>query len=240
MDATQNNFNRMQKLKTNRGWFKLWFLTFITCGIYPFFFYHRFAKDINLVCEEDGRKTAGLGKLILFTLITFGVYGIIWMWKTANRIRAYGVRHNVPVKTSGAKYFLWCTVGNLLFGLGPIIGLHKYLKSMNKICKDAIARENAAKIQAELDAKRAIEEAKRAEEAAKRAAEEEAKRAEEAKREEERAAAQAAAQAAAIAAAVAQAMAAVQAQAPAAAPAAPAAEEAPAEEAPAAAPETAE
>ena len=228
MDATQNNFNRMQKLKTNRGWFKLWFLTFITCGIYPFFFYHRFAKDINLVCEEDGRKTAGLGKLILFSLITFGVYSIIWMWKTANRIRAYGVRHNVPVNTSGAKYFLWCTVGNLLFGLGPIIGLHKYLKSMNKICKDAIARENAAKIQAELDAKRAIEEAKRAEEAAKRAAE------------EERAAAQAAAQAAAIAAAVAQAMAAVQAQAPAAAPAAPAAEEAPAEEAPAAAPETAE
>ena len=230
MDAS-TNFNRMKKLKTNRGWFKLWFLTFITLGIYPFFFYHKLAKDINLVCEEDGKKTPGLGLLILLSLVTFGIYAIIWVCVTANRIHKYGERHNVPAKTSAVNYILWCTLGSLLFGLGPIIALHVYLKSMNMICKDAIAREDAAKIQAELDAKRAEEEARRAEEDAKRAIED-AKRAEEAaKREEDRAAAQAAA----IAAAVAQAMAAVQQQnnAAPAAPAAPAVEEAPVvEEAP--------
>lgn len=234
MDASKKEFNRMKKLTTNRGWFKLWFLTGITLGIYGLFFWHKFAKDINLVCEEDGRKTVGLGLLILLTIVTFGIFGIIWTWQTANRIRDYGKRHDVDVKTSGVKYFLWSTIGCMLFGLGPIIGQAKYLKSMNKICRDAIARENAAKLQAEMDAKRAEEEARRAEEDARRAAEEAKKAEENAKREEERAAAQAAA----IAAAVAQAMAAVQQQnaapqapaAPQAAPAeAPAAEETPAE-----------
>jgi flagellar biosynthesis GTPase FlhF len=164
--------------------------------------------------------------LLLLILVTFGIYSIIWQWKAANRIRDYGRRHNVATKTSGVSWFLWNTIGCMLFGLGPIIALAKFLKSMNMICRDAQVREEAAKVQAELDAKRAEEEARRAEE--------------EARREEERAArdaANAAAQAAAIAEAVARAMAqanaANNAAAPAAAPVeeAPAAEEAPAEDA---------
>ena len=32
-------------------------LSIITCGIYPIFFWYRFAQDINRVCEGDGDTT---------------------------------------------------------------------------------------------------------------------------------------------------------------------------------------
>ena len=186
----------MSDLKTNRGWFKYLFLTLITCGIYAFFFYYKLIKDLNKVCAEDGKHTPGLLKYFLLSLVTFGIYGIIWMWKAANRIRAYGERNNVDVSTSGPSWFLWNTVGCLLFGLGPIIALHKFLSSMNRICLNAQAREKAAAEQAALEARLAEEEAKRKEEEAKHKEEE-----------EQRMQAMAAAQAAAIAEAVAKAMA---------------------------------
>jgi flagellar biosynthesis GTPase FlhF len=202
----------MTKLKTSRGLIKYLFFTLITFGIYPFFFIRSMARDLNLACAEDNRKTAGLLKYILLSIITCGIYSIIWMWCTADRIASYGQRHNVPTKTSGVSWFMWNLFGSLLCGLGPFIAMHNYLKSMNLICRDAIAREKAeaeaaaqAAAQAEADAARAAQDAANAQAAA-------------------------AAQAAMIAEAVAQALAAQKAAAP--APEAPA-EEAPAEEAPA-------
>ena len=210
----------MTKLKTSRGLIKFLFFSLITFGIYPFFFIHGMAKDLNLACAEDNRKTAGLLKFILLSFITCGIYAIVWWWCSANRIASYGQRHNVPTKTSGISWLLWNLLGSALCGLGPFIAMHNYLKSMNLICRDAIAREKAeaeaaaqAAAQAEADAARAAQDAANAQAAA-------------------------AAQAAMIAEAVAQALAAQKAAtaapAPEAAPApveeAPAAEEAPAEE----------
>ena len=31
----------------------------------------------------------GIGKLIVFTLITLGIYAIVWQWKTFNQLKAY-------------------------------------------------------------------------------------------------------------------------------------------------------
>ena len=139
----------MTQLKTSRGLIKFILLTFITCSIYPFFFIHSLAKDLNLVCQEDGRKTAGLIKLFLLSFITCGIYGIIWWYSSANRIADYGKRHSVNVKTSGMSWLLWNILGSLLCGLGPLIAMHNYLHSMNDICKHAIAREQAEKLAAE-------------------------------------------------------------------------------------------
>ena len=235
----------MTKLKTNRSMILYFLLTAITCGIWSFVFVHKQAKDLNVVCAEDGKKTGGFVKYLILTPLTLGIYGIIWWCASASRVKAYGARHNVNGVTGAASLILWTTIGSMLFGLGPFIAIHKYMKSTNRICKDFMAREKAAKEAEELAAQKAAEEAalaaKRAEEeaalAAKRAEEEAALAAKRAKEDEERAAQQAAMVAAAVAQALAAQNAAQAAQAapaaPAAAPeapAAPAAEEAPAQE----------
>ena len=179
-------------------------LTAITCGIWLFVFVHKQAKDLNVVCADDGKKTGGFLKYLLLTPLTLGIYPLIWWLASASRVKKYGNRFNVAGVTGAASLILWCTIGNLLFGLGMFIGIHKYMKSTNRICKDFMAREKAAKEAEELAAKKAEEEAALA---AKRAEEEAALAAKRAKEDEERAAQQAAM----VAAAVAQALAAQQA-----------------------------
>ena len=134
----------MSSLKTNRGVIKLIFLSGITFGIYTLFFISKLAKDLNKVCDGDGKRNAGLIKLILLSAITFGIYGIVWWCKAAGRISAYGKRNNVNVSTSVGNFILWSTLGCLLFCLGPMIAMGKLLKSMNKICKHAQEAERAA------------------------------------------------------------------------------------------------
>ena len=133
----------MTKLKTSRGLIKYLFFSFITCGIYGFFFIHNMAKDLNVACAEDNRKTAGLLKYILLSIVTLGIYSIIWMWRSANRIAAYGERNNVLTTTTGGSWFMWNLFGVLLCGLGPFYALYNYLYSMNLICRDFNSREAA-------------------------------------------------------------------------------------------------
>jgi drug/metabolite transporter (DMT)-like permease len=34
-------------------------------------------------------KPRGVGKVILLTIVTIGIYGIIWIWKSFNEVKAY-------------------------------------------------------------------------------------------------------------------------------------------------------
>ena len=53
------------------------------------------AKDTNEMCDGDGETTAGLLKLIVFTLITCTVYNYIWHYKLMNRIQNNAERYGV-------------------------------------------------------------------------------------------------------------------------------------------------
>ena len=97
----------MSSLKTNRGVIKLIFLSIITLGIYSLFFIRKLAKDLNTVCDGDGKHNGGLIKYLLFSVITFGIYGIIWWCKAAGRISAYGKRNNVDTSTSVGSLIVW-------------------------------------------------------------------------------------------------------------------------------------
>ncbi|MDP2426181.1 MAG: DUF4234 domain-containing protein, partial [bacterium] len=48
------------RLKEDRSLLLLIILSIITFGIYNLFFIHGLAKDTNIACAEDGKKTAGL------------------------------------------------------------------------------------------------------------------------------------------------------------------------------------
>jgi len=146
------SYNRVSTYRTvkntKRGLLKYLFLSLITCGIYSLFFIDSLAKDLNLTCEDDRKHTTGILAYLLLSLITCGIYGFYWWIKSASRIHRYALANGVPVQrgyvtVSGGSFFLWNTLGLLLFGLGPLIAMSKLLRSMNVICKDYNLRATA-------------------------------------------------------------------------------------------------
>ena len=116
-------------LKTNRGFWKWFFLSLITFGIYDFFFIYNMAKEANLV-DEGGKKVGGLLAFILLSLITFGIYGLYWNYriceKFGNSVRMSG---GTPRLTGGA-WLLWDIVGALIL-VGPLVAMVKQIHLWN-------------------------------------------------------------------------------------------------------------
>lgn len=49
------------------GWL---LLSLVTCGIYSFYFLYCLARDINVMCQDDGDSTPGLAAFILLSFVT--------------------------------------------------------------------------------------------------------------------------------------------------------------------------
>ena len=131
----------MPNKKTNRGFWSYLFLTIITLGIYPLYYFHVLAKEVNLaLTEEDGKTTTGLLGFILLSLVTAGIYSFIWWCSIASRLDHFYVRRSlVPTITCGS-FIGWNTFGLLLFGLGPIIAFFKVVHAHNDVNRDYNAR----------------------------------------------------------------------------------------------------
>lgn len=106
-------------------------LNLVTAGIYSLFFYHKLAKDVNILCAGDGDITPGLLKYILLSLITCGIYGWIWHYKLANRLQLNAVRYSLTFNENGTTVLLWMILGALLCGIGPFFALHIIMKNTN-------------------------------------------------------------------------------------------------------------
>lgn len=134
-----------RRMKENRGLLKYILIGAVTCGVYMLYTLHMLAKDTNEMCDGDGETTAGLLKLIVFTLITCTVYNYIWHYKLMNRIQNNAERYGVKVKTVGsmdlgACWVVLSLVGLLISwcGIGLILSLYAdYLmfQNMNLLSK---------------------------------------------------------------------------------------------------------
>lgn len=120
--------------KTDRSIWIYILLSLVTCGIYPYFFIHKLAEDVNDICEGDGESTSGILTFILLGFITCGIYRIVWWYKLANRLQANGPRYNVPIQENGTTYVMWVLFGSLLCFIGPFIALNFVIKNTNKLC----------------------------------------------------------------------------------------------------------
>ncbi len=124
----------MMAKKTDRSIWIYILLSLVTCGIYPYFFIHSLAKDVNDLCEGDSESTSGILAFILLGFVTCGIYRIIWWYKLANRLQANGPRYNVPIQENGTTYVMWLLFGILLCGIGPFIALNFVINNTNKLC----------------------------------------------------------------------------------------------------------
>lgn len=121
-------------VKSDRSLLLYILLSGITCGIYALFFFHKWAQDVNTVCEGDGQRTAGLLKMILLSLVTCGIYNVIWYYQLGNRLAINAPRYGMSFQENGTTVLLWFLFGWLLCGIGPFVAMHILFKNTNILC----------------------------------------------------------------------------------------------------------
>lgn len=104
----------MEKFNENRSFLKWFLLTIITFGFYDWYLIHRFAKETNVVCNEDCQHTRGLLGVLFLSLITFGIYAIVWRCDWINRCNNFLIRNK---KTPGLQVSTYLLT---IFLLGPL------------------------------------------------------------------------------------------------------------------------
>jgi hypothetical protein len=118
-----------------RGLVGLILLSLITFGIYGLYWIHKLAKDVNAICEGDGKKTGGLLKVWFFGLITFGIYDLVWIYMLGDRLQDNAPKYNLSFKESGGSVLLWFILGALIV-IGPYIALHIIIKNTNALADE--------------------------------------------------------------------------------------------------------
>ena len=133
-------------MKTNRGFFKFFFLSLITFGIYGIVCLCHVADDVNVVCKKDGKKTMNFALMtFLIAPITLGIAAIVWWHRISKKMGKSIERKNINYSFGAGSFWLWCTLGLLLLGLGPIIYMVKFFKAINLLNNDYNERIEKAK-----------------------------------------------------------------------------------------------
>ena len=98
--------------------FKFFLLSIITLGIYAIVFWHKLGKNVNALCEGDGKKTMKYGFAFFLSVITVGIYGIIWKVKLAERLKVNAERYELMIPEGGTEVALFSTLGIIALGAG--------------------------------------------------------------------------------------------------------------------------
>lgn len=122
-----------QPVKTDRSLVAYILLSIITCGLYSWYFIYCLARDVNIMCRQDGQKTSGLLVWILLNIITCGFYNLYWMYNLGNRLAANSRRYGLHFQENGTTVLLWYLVGLFMCGIGPYVAMHFLIKNSNAL-----------------------------------------------------------------------------------------------------------
>jgi hypothetical protein len=104
----------------------------VTLGIYSLYWIYKLAKDVNLICGGDGKKTRGLLPLMAFSLITLGIYSAVWYFMLGDRLQENAPRYGLTFKEGGGAILLWAVLGSCIL-VGPFISLYIITKNVNAL-----------------------------------------------------------------------------------------------------------
>ena len=89
-----------------RSFITLFILGILTLGIYPIVFWHKLSKEVNVLCEGDGKKTMK--------------YVFVWLLNIVT-LKENASRYGLKFSESGALVVVLCTV---FFPIGGLFIAH--------------------------------------------------------------------------------------------------------------------
>lgn len=120
-------------LEQNRGGFVCLLLTVITGGLYGYYLTYKFAEETNLACQGDGQSTSGLAKFIIFSILTLGIYALVWNYSWINRCSNFLANNGQQSPISGTSYLLSVFFGGFTLGIWNLINYFKMISMQNMV-----------------------------------------------------------------------------------------------------------
>lgn len=102
---------------------------FITANLYYVYFDYKLSLDVNAVCAGDGVENESSLVASILSVLTFGLYGVYWRYKLAQRLRANAPRYGFKMNVSGKDI-----VALSVFSFG-YISTYELIRNMNRIAK---------------------------------------------------------------------------------------------------------
>lgn len=128
-----NDNGTKHRIKTNRSILKYIVFSICTCGIYGWYFIYCMARDVNIMCKDDGEKTGGLLAYIVLNIITCGFYNLYWIYRVGNRLANNARRYNLNFQENGTTLLVWYVVGLIACGIGSFVAIHILIKNTNAL-----------------------------------------------------------------------------------------------------------
>ena len=121
------------QLPVSRSWVKMLLLGLITAGIYPTVIWSRIVTELNITASgNDGMRTVPYFAMMLLSPVTLFIYPFVWMHRFCRRVGAQLRFRNISYRFGAKDFWLWCVLGCLILA-GPLVFVHKLMKSMNFI-----------------------------------------------------------------------------------------------------------
>ena len=108
-------------------------LHILTFSLYDWFFFPSVVKDVNLICEKDGRRTRGTFIALAFSFLTFGISKYIWLADMIDRLAENAWRYNAKVRKSREELLmlmLFFPEFGYGYAVGVLIGTLNYLAAV--------------------------------------------------------------------------------------------------------------
>ena len=123
------------KIEYRRFW-KYLLLGIVTCGIYGIYYFYGYVKDLNKVCEGDGKESKNYIVVLLLSMITCGIYGLYWWYAQGERLYHIAPKYRVKVREKGGDILLWEILGcTIMPGIGMMVVTYIMVDNMNILAK---------------------------------------------------------------------------------------------------------
>ena len=103
-----------QPLQCKRKAWVMFLLNILTIGIYGTVVVFAMGKETNITCESDGKNTKGFWPTLGLSVITLGIYAIVWIVGWMKRESDFLKLRKEPVVITGGVYVLLAIVQAVL------------------------------------------------------------------------------------------------------------------------------
>lgn len=108
--ATTVKEEKPQPLPFKRKALVMFLLNLVTFGIYGVVIWFAMGKETNISCSTDGKHTKGFWATLGLSIITLGIYFIVWVIKWMNRESNFLRMRKESIVISGGAYILMSIV----------------------------------------------------------------------------------------------------------------------------------
>lgn len=129
------------KYKRKSFW-KYFGLSLITCGLYSLYFWHKYVRDINEICKNDGKDSDDYFVVIFLSIVTLGIYGWYWRYTQAERLYNAGKQYGVPIREKGSTVLIWTILSIITGSIGGFTAQYILIDNLN--CIALRNRENVS------------------------------------------------------------------------------------------------